>query len=700
MSRKNETPAARQTAHFREKLSDMTGMTLKEISEKFNLLGYDNGDGEISCCKLDYNANTGLPEINPLSFKENIFAHHIPNIIAFAGEEAILVDKDLVGDASRRIYLNFKRCPGRGSEEKYKRDNEEADVRYTYEHLMGHSFACALKKLFACNPVIDRKKRTLILVGRPSGKYWESAEQKYAQILCRYLKEKYYLPDVKITILVLPESLAAMAGSLGMTKKTWLETFAQILDLGSSTFDITTITPKGVDPNGEDSFQFGGNQLDEVMVKYGDYQFYEDEDISAGETFGPDPRKKAKLRFCKEKCYGENGSNLCNDDPDNCYHYLVFQNGQPVLKRNRRQKKQNFEISADIMEVILSNTEELSELRCVPDHLTQMIKKSIRDRSSWADACEFVMRQFHDKTKHLLPGGKPGRLILTGGVSNMPEVRKIAEQVFGVKPEQADKPSLTVSNGLALILGWEIIKSNRVNELLDRVDNLLPGEDSLLEEMVKAFTAADQSYYQAVIEKWAGDVGVKTLGDCVEMMADSGSELFRAYDNCIESAVRSWFSAHRISERLRNALTGSLEDMFLTPAAPGAEQTWDVPMPDLSSAPVKELKNDYPLNIHMFFDASNCPADPYDLTADYTPAQRRKILEVYKSHAAALARGGEFDCGHEKATLPGIASVYENQLTSRDDAAPLRAYILEVLKALICDIVDERTYYLSAAVTN
>ena len=121
-------------------------------------------------------------------------------------------------------------------------------------------------------------------------------------------------------------------------------------------------------------------------------------------------------------------------------------------------------------------------------------------------------------------------------------------------------------------------------------------------------------------------------------------------------------------------------------------------MPDLSCAPVKQLKNDYPLNIYMFFDESNCPDDPYDLEATYTPAQRQEILRVFRKHQDDLIKGGEFDCGKGyKVDIPGIRSIYEEQLTVEEDAAPLRAYILEVLKDRIRKFVDEQTYYLSAA---
>lgn len=700
MEKKNKISACKQATDFGTSLPDLKGKSLAEFFETYNLMGYDQGDGEVSCSKVGYDANTGEPFAIPLACHAGS-AFHVPNILAFVGEKAHLVDSVQVGDNSRKIYQNFKRRPGRGSDKKYEHENGEKDSQHTYEDLMGHSFACTIAEIFERNPdKIDRKKPTIIMVGRPSGKGWEAVEQKYTEILGRFLKK--YLPNSQITILVLPESLAAMAGALGMKKDTWLKSFTQILDLGSSTFDITTVTPAGVCQEGEDSFQFGGNQLDKAMKEYTDYRFFKKYPREEGYAMEDDPRRTAILRFRKESCYGNNSENLEKPNNQNRYTYDILKNGEPDYDKWGDQKNETIPINATTMKQICTNAIDPPILSCTVKHPHPVLKDEIKECSSWEAACEFVMQQFYEKTKSLNTGKHPRRLILTGGVSNMRNVQEIAEKVFRVKPEQAPNPSLTVSNGLALILGWEVIKKAKLEELLDSVDAILPDTDSLLGEMVGSCAGFDLAYYARVIKDWAADSDMRTLGECIEMIADPENRLLAFFDFSVaEDSCKNWLEKHKTDQELQKVLESSLGKQFLKDAkAFPAFMTTAIanPLPGLDDAPVKKLKNDYPLNIYMFFDESNCPDDPYDLDAKYTPAQRKKILDVNKAHCYSLALGGEFDCGKgHRVDIPGVRSIYDAQLTVEEDAAPLRACILEVLKDCIRQFVDEQTYYLSAA---
>lgn len=707
MEKKNKISDRKQATDFWVSLPDLKRKSLAEFFETYNMMGYDQGDGEVSCSKVGYDANAGEPFAIPLACHAGS-AFHVPNILAFVGENAHLVDSVQVGDNSRKIYQNFKRRPGRGSDKKYEHENGEKDSQYTYEDLMGHSFACTIAEIFERNPdKIDRKKPTIIMVGRPSGKGWEAVEQKYAEILGRFLKK--YLPGISITILVLPESLAAMAGALGMKKDTWLKSFTQILDLGSSTFDITTVTPVGVCQEGEDSFQFGGNQLDKAMKEYTDYRFFKKYPREEGYAMEDDPRKAAILRFRKESCYGNNSENLEKPNKQNRYTYDILKNGEPDCDEWGDQKTETIPINATTMQQICTNAIDPPILSCAVKHPHPVLKDEIKECSSWEAACEFVMQQFYEKTKVLNTGNHPQRLILTGGVSNMRNVQEIAEKVFGVKAQQAPNPSLAVSNGLALILGWEIIKHSRLETLLGEMDELLPDAESLLKDLVEFFTVSDRVYYQHTIADWATGNDMRTLGECIKMIASPQNPHFDPYDGNCEKyamvALENWLENHEIDKRIRKHLASGMYELlkdlgaFTVLAHPADfDDSRSVPMPALSCAPVKQLKNDYPLNIYMFFDKSNCPDDPYDLETPYTPAQRQEILRVYNKHQDDLINGGKFDCGKDyKVDIPGIRSIYDKQLTVNEDAAPLRSYILEILQERIREFVDTQTYYLSAA---
>ena len=205
---------------IRQRLPDLNGLSKTDIFEKYNFLGYDNGDGEISCSRANYDGiqvfSKELPFLNGV---------HIPNILAFEEDTARLVDEKYLLNISVKVYSNFKCCPGVGTNDHYNQDNTER----TYGDLMGHSFACAVKELLdknaelfesGHNPNGKKLKQTFILVGRPSSKGWEAAEQEYEAILTKYLP--HYLPDHadRITVMVLSESLAAMADTHFLIEKT------------------------------------------------------------------------------------------------------------------------------------------------------------------------------------------------------------------------------------------------------------------------------------------------------------------------------------------------------------------------------------------------------------------------------------------------------------------------------------------------
>ena len=120
----------------------------EEFVEKYNLLGYDNGDGELACSIIRYK-NHEFTAV-PLSFSKTSFLKHIPNILAFdQNGKAMLVDSDHI-NGSGRIYCNFKRCPGQEADLKYALDDDKTNDK-TYAQLMSHSFACALERLIECN---------------------------------------------------------------------------------------------------------------------------------------------------------------------------------------------------------------------------------------------------------------------------------------------------------------------------------------------------------------------------------------------------------------------------------------------------------------------------------------------------------------------------------------------------------------------
>lgn len=681
---------------IRQRLPDLKGLSKTEIFEKYNFLGYDNGDGEISCSRANYDGIQVY--LNELEFRNGA---HVPNLLAFEEDTARLVDENYLRDTSVKVYSNFKCCPGVGTGDHYNQD----DSKLTYGDLMGHSFACAIKELLDNNNSLfehgnnlnEKKfKETFILVGRPSSKGWEAAEQEYEAILTKYLL--HYLPDYadRITVMVLSESLAAMADTLTMDRKNWCSSFIQILDLGSSTFDLTTVTPEGLQEKGEDSYQFGGNKLDGAMVAYGDYEFYSKTEHK-GCTIVPDFGQKADLRFKKELCYGDNGSNLDKKlkPPIYTYTYTTSSGEEDYF---------DFKIMPGVMKKICTNQSGLGDLHCTTGHLDALHKEVTH--SSWINACTYVMQQFYNQTQELYPANSnlPRRLILTGGVSNMPEVREIAKKIFHVEEaELAKKPSLTVSNGLALILGNEIIKKSILEELLQELlteDGPLPDAATMLDEISKVATKVNLDYYEKIIKLWAEGSSDRTLRYCVEMVKDERNSYHMPDVRIVEQACANWISKHRIEESVENTLKKKFAQMF--PDFDDNKFQFNVSLPDSNILQEFKLNNNHPFNLYMFLDRTNYPKEIPPKTSlwdiSFSPDERQKILQVYRGHRKDLEVGGVFDCGDgRQVNILGYNSFYAEQLKASGAESNVRDWLLEKLKPVITDFVDKLTYYLIAS---
>jgi len=338
---------------------------------------------------------------------------------------------------------------------------------------------------------------------------------------------------------------------------------------------------------------------------------------------------------------------------------------------------------------------------------------------SWLAGCRHVLQQFCDKTKGLYPAGSHlnRRLILTGGVSNMPEVRKIAEEVFGVKAELADSPSQTVSNGLALILGSEILKKAllaQVEETILAKKSPVPGPETLLEELISAAAEEDLDFYEAVIRNWAEGDGTKTMKECYDTFLDDDFALIAMGGKFAETACRNWFQKHSIDRKVEKVLADTFRQMFPKFTR---ELHSSIRMPDMSDIPVKDLENVFSLNPYMFYNEENCPSNPMDKSEPLTAAQRQAILKVYRQHRDGLKNGAFLDYknGYSVSIEPAVSldspplgkgkqdrsatirSIYALQLSEKEDAVPIRQRLLESIIPQIRDYIEELTYYLAVS---
>ena len=712
--------ATKKITRFGPALPDLGKTPLNQFFDQYNFLGYDNGDGEIACHKVGYDANKKKLYTIPLTFRKETPLYHVPNMLVFQNPQEAELTDIFQNNFSGTIYHNFKRCPGPKANATY-RGGDNVETPYTYGTLMAHSFACAIRKLAECNVSFDIKKPTVIMVGRPSSKGWKDAEQDYANLLGSKLETYLHANHGSITILVLSESSAAMAGAVDLKQKDWLGAVTYILDLGSSTFDLTTATPEGIPPAGEDSFQFGGNQLDKAIANYGDSRFEIKYPQNQGYRMATDIGKVTKLRFKKEMCYGDNGSNLRKKQEP--YTYYVMQKDasgeyrQVIDEEMEDEVSFSFPVSQKTMSSILNNEKNLDNLSCVTEQLGAFHTRN--NHHSWLDACKFVMQQFYTRTEQFRKDFPdiPHRLILTGGVSNMPEVQEAAREVFHVDTVMiSEEPSQTVSKGLALILGNEIVKKSILLDLEQELvadGSGLPDANSLLDQLVREVSDSEIKYYGAVIRRWAQKPGDSSIRDCIRDLGDQANDLFDPSDNFAERACRNWFETQHVAAEVERMLRNKLRQLF--PEFPIHFHP-QIIIPDMQDTPQKNLSNEFWINLYMFFDENDCPSVPFESLDDSLRTdQRKKILDTFYHHSSALVLGtGEhrYPGGYcmridnsgrisGRAQVDGvdvlesIDSVYRRQLSLEKDAEPLRKKILEMLKPQIYDFVESLTYYLA-----
>lgn len=662
------------------------------LLEQYNLIGTDFGDGEVAACQALWNPISSEIETKQLTFQGYVVRYHVPNILySPRGNQLMeLMPADrLSGDAyiAERTFSNFKTvCDGMHEQLHYNNDQKLP----TYADLMSHSLACIVKCLFDNNSKLDRKKPTIIMVGMPSSKRWARYEHNYATVLSRKFGD--YLPGQEVHLVVIPESIAAMAGEIGMDQASWQKGIKQIFDGGSSTFDLTTVSPAGTLLEGQDSYQFGGNQLDELLVEFGDYLFKQD---CSGCSMVPEMGKKAKLRLKKELVYGDGGKNL--EYGTESYLYRKCGKSGRELKNSLGQTQTyTYTIDKTLMGIVLNNPEKLSCLSTNLCHQGGGFRGEAEPQDSWLAACGTVLKRFHEKTKELCPEGRPDLLILTGGVSNMPEVCKLAEKIFRPKSITLSKdPSTSVSKGLALVLANEIKKWWLLQGLDQELDAIFPPMDTLLDTAAREACAVSLNCYDNTIREWASGAGKKTLTACLDALSSKQNQYFDDSAFSIAKVAEKWYRDNRIAVKVQEAINEKFKGMF-----PNIDKCFV--LPEMVFEDVKyDLGAEPKVSIAFFFDSENEPDEEDILNKIYSSEERNQIYQVFQKHRRILENGGMVPYRNwEDRKEPGLYLHYQQKFEDRNVQAVMNE-IYDSMKAhcknAVGDFVEDLTYYFTSA---
>lgn len=249
--------------------------------------------------------------------------------------------------------------------------------------------------------------------------------------------------------MVVSESLAAFARetnpALSEEKRIRKGETVLLIDCGSSTFDVTLVTEDRIPENGEYSCPFGGNLIEENMLKcfclgkYPPKEEWPERLLRLRQYSGNSVHKKERmvctyhkleLRRKKEEFYGPNG----NDGTETGMYAVFF---EPNPGEDPNEEYESWFLKKAFMGQVLHRMP-------VSIGSTSLWEKEEPKRTfpSWYAGCRQVFLDAGRQMKQYLKGRVPDKIILTGGVSAMPETAELAEKCFGRRPVRADFPNL------------------------------------------------------------------------------------------------------------------------------------------------------------------------------------------------------------------------------------------------------------------
>lgn len=672
------------------------GIPLDEPLENYNLIGIDFGDGEISAATVEQDALSGKLAVKGLSLQES--GMHYKNVNAFyisASNISLVYDvKEKQVDEGRRYY-NYKKCPqDDAADSKYILDDTDT-AGITYRELMVTCFNCLVNTLFESNVyLISREKPTILLVGRPSSPGWAASELEYARMLQDGLK----LPanQKPVYVAIQSESTAALAREIDPkwdTQRVKKGEIVVVLDNGSSTFDITVIGSGGV--VGESSYQFGGNLLDENLLKLMKQTVAKE---NPGMELASIHGHKLGLRMVKEAYYGLKGTS------QQAQLYGVD------LYSNKGKREYQFTVDKAAMNTALTGM-KVRAFKFKTNLAGQTNKAAPVTYNSWLDACKGIYRSFYEEMKeHFHKQGTgashpvvPDRIILSGGVSVMPEVQKAVEEAFGVKPRLTERPNYSVSEGLAYVLGTEMQKKQLLEDLIAQLDEKLPDAECLKDKICDAGEAEEWCSFSGAMKEWANSPQSLSLKDYDNLWKNKYFQ--KLLGNCVQDGAERWYQ----HEKVEDILTELLKDHFIK-LFPEYVNQFNAKLPklDFSGLPPVELSISYSYN--FFFGVENLTNG--DLAVPRDVIWRKKAYEHFLNTENKIRTGGELKFTHvvqvkrgigpfarmvDKTTTnvtkyAGIRSLYETGITD-NFANSIRSQICQLLHGPLEDYVESITPY-------
>ncbi|MDO5422379.1 MAG: hypothetical protein Q4F41_01470 [Eubacteriales bacterium] len=655
-----------------ESLFERFGVEIPERIEDVNLIGVDFGDGEVSAVLA--RQKDGRIANDPLFPDSTRVGYKCPNVLFIPTDKSLPRKMGIGNFQNGRAYYNFKKCPGTNeARTKYRRDDGRPD-EYTYEEIMRMAFQEFIRLLFAYNAhAISREKRTILVVGRPAGSKWKKREIEYANLLKDGLEVEGY--DKPIDLVIVSESLAAFAREtnpgIEAEKRIQRGETVLIVDCGSSTFDVTLVTEDRIPPDGEYSRPFGGGSIEELMLKCFclekeppeqewprrllKLRQYCGEGRHAPETMVC-TYNKLELRKKKEDYYGKTGT----DGTDTGLYAVFF---EPESGGDPNQEYVSWFIKKPFMGQVLYRM----PIRVGSASLSDS-EDSVRVFPSWYLAGRSIFQEAKRQMEKYLHGRIPDKVILTGGVSAMPEVRRLAKECFGREPVMAELPNYSVVEGLAYVAAVEVLKNREFQELLMCVREILTEGARSMEVTVAKYVALET--YQMMVrtmESWQKDPKDRSLLEwkqAFEKERTADLELGKE----VREGLELWYLKDRIGEKINQCLKERFDSLF-----PGFEDRFCFRI-DEEAVKHAFLGTEVTLHLHM--------RRIFGFLNGWRPGRPRNLAEKAYCFEKARSRSGRI--------LRELTADYQSQLNIR---GKIKDQLLTALEPSLKEHVEHMTPY-------
>lgn len=491
-------------------------------------IGYDLGDGEtitdmVALDKDQINQSIQIHFDDMTMPDNNTPGMAIPTVYGYCGDKivfasTILDDPEMVKD----VRVNFKRRPSdliqKISEDRKKGltevlesswpDKQQYPELYTDEMLQ---FSEAV--ITFTNAVFSQEKyqqkitdasfncdEIVFCVGHPTK--WNSFDVAiYKGILRRSILGSKKYVNKSTSLVLAAESRAAFLHikNQGKTDALPKGTVALLIDVGSSTVDITAMTADSRNY----VYNSGNNYLGARCVDYAIQKWYEDQLKKDPESWGkhltlmkynPSMEKSLTLacRMAKERCYS-------------------ISNASAKIPEDFGAK---IRITADDIDNLIA-TIPAAPLLKARISLPIEVERSMGNRSYAA-----IFREFIENEKKVLDKSKVqvGRVILTGSASQMAFVQRIVRDVFGKTQILGDmNPSRSISTGLALVGPFDEKSKDFEEEIIKLLDQEVPAIVSKnIEQLANSVSPIIQKCIEQIIKSdfkmWC-EGKIKTLAD-------------------------------------------------------------------------------------------------------------------------------------------------------------------------------------------